>query len=284
MRLRDAFLRATAPKPRARIDLFHVAPIRASVIDAVAELCRRAASASAASRSGSSPPSLVERLEVVVRFLADPRAVQAGPGRPRPAADLRRHRDPLAGRRSARRRRRRARRRLRRLTGWQHRAAVVDTGDRGITDRGTTEWHHRPRSSPAMSTESRRALEAVVMVADEPVGPRAAGPAGRALAGGRRGDLRGARRHLRGRGARLPPGEGGRRLPLPEPRGLLRVRRALRARRPVRPALGRRARDAGDRRLQAADLAGPGRRDPRRQRRRRDAHAAAARLHRRGRP
>ena len=39
-----------------------------------------------------------------------------------------------------------------------------------------------------------------------------------------------------------------------------------------RPAVGRRPRDAGHRRLQAADLPGPGRGHPRRQRRRRDAH------------
>ena len=52
----------------------------------------------------------------------------------------------------------------------------------------------------------------------------------------------------------------------------------------TRPAVGRRARDAGHRGLQAADLAGPGRRDPRRQRRRRRAHPRAARLHRRDRP
>ena len=62
------------------------------------------------------------------------------------------------------------------------------------------------------------------------------------------------------------------------------VRRAVRARGPVGPAVGRRARDARHRRLQAAGVAGPGRRHPRRERRRRDAHAAAARLHRGGRP
>ena len=64
-----AFLRATAPRPVLRVDLTHVAPIRMSVADAVAELVdelprvgritfRRLTSA------------LIERLEVIVRFLA----------------------------------------------------------------------------------------------------------------------------------------------------------------------------------------------------------------------
>lgn len=67
--LKDAFMRATAPKPQPRIDLFHVAPIRASVIDAVADLCvelprRRQVSFRELTLS------LAERLEVVVHFLA----------------------------------------------------------------------------------------------------------------------------------------------------------------------------------------------------------------------
>ena len=69
---------------------------------------------------------------------------------------------------------------------------------------------------------------------------------------------------------------GGRRLPLPEPPRPRALRRALRARGPVGPPVGGRARDAGDRRLQAADLPGPGGGHPRRQRRRRDAHAASS--------
>ena len=36
--VRRAYLRAVAPKPAPRIDLDHVAPIRASVTDAIAEL------------------------------------------------------------------------------------------------------------------------------------------------------------------------------------------------------------------------------------------------------
>ncbi|MCB1014630.1 MAG: segregation/condensation protein A, partial [Acidimicrobiales bacterium] len=68
-RLRDAFLAAMAPKPVARIDLDHVAPIRMSVAEAVEEL------ADELPRTGpitfrALTQSLVERLEVVVRFLA----------------------------------------------------------------------------------------------------------------------------------------------------------------------------------------------------------------------
>jgi segregation and condensation protein A len=67
--LRAALLRAVTPKPQARIDLDHVAPIRASVIDAVAELLEElplVGSISFRALTGD----LVERLDVVVRFLA----------------------------------------------------------------------------------------------------------------------------------------------------------------------------------------------------------------------
>ncbi len=68
-RLRNAYLRATTPKPVPRIDLFHVAPVRASVADAVAELVDelpRCGRISFRRLTGG----LVERLEVIVRFLA----------------------------------------------------------------------------------------------------------------------------------------------------------------------------------------------------------------------
>ena len=64
-----AFLRAVAPKPSPRVDLDHVAPIRASVTDAVEELLDelpRTGRITFRELTGS----LVERLEVVVRFLA----------------------------------------------------------------------------------------------------------------------------------------------------------------------------------------------------------------------
>ena len=64
-----AYLRAVTPKPQPRIDLDHVAPIRASVTDAIAELVDelpRVGRITFRALTGD----LVERLEVVVRFLA----------------------------------------------------------------------------------------------------------------------------------------------------------------------------------------------------------------------
>jgi segregation and condensation protein A len=67
--LREAFLRAAAPKPVPRIDLDHVAPIRASVADAVAELLDELPRVGVIGFRRLTD-GLVERLEVVVRFLA----------------------------------------------------------------------------------------------------------------------------------------------------------------------------------------------------------------------
>jgi segregation and condensation protein A len=67
--LRVAYLRAVAPKPQPSIDLEHVAPIRASVADAVVELIDelpRVGRITFRELTGA----LVERLAVVVRFLA----------------------------------------------------------------------------------------------------------------------------------------------------------------------------------------------------------------------
>jgi segregation and condensation protein A len=67
--VRAAFLRAVTPKPQIRIDLEHVAPIRASVIDAVTELLEElplAGTLTFRELTGG----LVDRLDVVVRFLA----------------------------------------------------------------------------------------------------------------------------------------------------------------------------------------------------------------------
>jgi len=67
--VRQAYLRAMAPKPRPRVDLDHVAPIRASVTDAIAELVDelpRVGRITFRALTGD----LVERLAVVVRFLA----------------------------------------------------------------------------------------------------------------------------------------------------------------------------------------------------------------------
>lgn len=67
--LRAAYLRAVTPKPQIRIDLDHVAPIRASVTDAVAELLEELPIAGTISFRALTG-DLVERLDVVVRFLA----------------------------------------------------------------------------------------------------------------------------------------------------------------------------------------------------------------------
>ena len=69
-RLRAAFLRAITPKPETpRIDLFHVAPVRASVADAVVELLDELPRAGRITFARLTS-GLIERLEVIVRFLA----------------------------------------------------------------------------------------------------------------------------------------------------------------------------------------------------------------------
>ncbi|WCO69140.1 segregation/condensation protein A [Iamia majanohamensis] len=67
--LRAAFLRASAPRPEPRVDLDHVAPIGVSVADAVAELVDELPRVG---RIGfrALTAALVDRIEVVVRFLA----------------------------------------------------------------------------------------------------------------------------------------------------------------------------------------------------------------------
>jgi segregation and condensation protein A len=64
-----AYLRATTPKPAPFIDLFHVAPIRASVADAMVELLDELPRAGRISFRRLTD-GLVERLDVIVRFLA----------------------------------------------------------------------------------------------------------------------------------------------------------------------------------------------------------------------
>ncbi|MDP1820890.1 MAG: ScpA family protein [Acidimicrobiales bacterium] len=67
--LHRAFVRAVMPKPIVRIDLDHVAPIRASVNDAVVELLEELPLVGRISFRELTG-ALVERLDVVVRFLA----------------------------------------------------------------------------------------------------------------------------------------------------------------------------------------------------------------------
>jgi segregation and condensation protein A len=68
-RLRNAYLAAIQPRPQPRIDLFHVEPIRASVVDAVADLCRELPIAGRLTFRELTA-SLVDRVEVIVQFLA----------------------------------------------------------------------------------------------------------------------------------------------------------------------------------------------------------------------
>jgi segregation and condensation protein A len=67
--VREAFLRAIQPRPKPNIDLDHVAPIRASVTDAVKELAGELPLLGRTSFRRLTD-HCVERLEVVVRFLA----------------------------------------------------------------------------------------------------------------------------------------------------------------------------------------------------------------------
>ena len=68
-RLRTAYLKAVTPKVVPRIDLFHVAPIKASVADALVELVDELPRVGRISFRRLTD-GLVERLEVIVRFLA----------------------------------------------------------------------------------------------------------------------------------------------------------------------------------------------------------------------
>lgn len=68
-RLHQAFLTATAPRPSARVMLDHVAPIRASVGDAVAELLIELP-ARVRTTFRELTEGVAERLWVIVRFLA----------------------------------------------------------------------------------------------------------------------------------------------------------------------------------------------------------------------
>ena len=68
-RLHRAMMRAIIPRPVPRIDLFHVAPIRVSVADAVAELLDELPRVGRISFRRLTA-DLVERLDVIVRFLA----------------------------------------------------------------------------------------------------------------------------------------------------------------------------------------------------------------------
>ena len=67
--LRDALARLLAPRPEARVDLDHVAPIRVSVTDAVVELVEQLPQLGAVTFRRLTA-GIDERLSVIVRFLA----------------------------------------------------------------------------------------------------------------------------------------------------------------------------------------------------------------------
>ena len=69
LRLQRAYLRAITPKVVPRIDLFHVAPVKASVSDALTELIDELPRVGRISFRRLTS-GLVERIEVIVRFLA----------------------------------------------------------------------------------------------------------------------------------------------------------------------------------------------------------------------
>jgi segregation and condensation protein A len=68
-RLHQAFLRAMVPRPEPRVDLFHVAPVRVSVVEAVAELVDELPRVGRITFRELTA-AFVEKLEIVVRFLA----------------------------------------------------------------------------------------------------------------------------------------------------------------------------------------------------------------------
>ena len=67
--LRSAFLRAAAPRPAPRVDVRHLAMVKASVTDAVAELLDEVPRAGRITFRRLTA-ALVDRMEVIVRFLA----------------------------------------------------------------------------------------------------------------------------------------------------------------------------------------------------------------------
>jgi len=68
-KLHKAFIKAISPKPEPKVDLFHVAPVRLSVSEAVVDLVKSLPSMRSISfRDLTKGQS--ERMEVVVRFLA----------------------------------------------------------------------------------------------------------------------------------------------------------------------------------------------------------------------
>ena len=132
--------------------------------------------------------------------------------------------------------------------------------------------------------ELRPSLEALLMIADQPLDETTLATAvGYPVGGGRRPRSPRSPRSTpsRAAGFELRNVAGGWRYYTREE--FAAGRRGVRPRRPAGPADPGRPRDAGRGRLPAAGVAGPGLGDPRRQRRRRDAHPAHPRPGRGGR-
>ena len=132
--------------------------------------------------------------------------------------------------------------------------------------------------------ELRPSLEALLMVADQPLDVATHGDRRRAPRRRRRRRADRAGRGVHRAGPRLRAAQRRGRLAVLHPRGVRRGRRGVRAGGPAGAADPGRAGDPGRGRLQAAGLAGPGLGDPRRERRRRDAHPADPRPGRGGGP
>ena len=268
-----AALRGLAPKP-VEVQVDHIAPIRASVAR-----CRRGrARRPPGTRSAQLPPARRRRADAARGHRAlprRPRAVQAGRRRPRPGRDLRRSAACA-------------------VCGRARRPSMRPASPTGTSPRAHPRTHARrwPRSpSSRVRRPARRSHP-------KPACPRGApGRRGRGPGGDR------ARRAALPRAARRAPGrdieelcrelaaeydDAGRGFVLAKVAGGYRFqthpdlapyveRFVLEGQHvaAVRPG----ARDARDRRLQAAHLARTDLRDPRRQRRSGPEHAPAARLH-----
>ena len=194
---------------------------------------------------------------------------------------------PLDGRRAGRRGHPAGDRRIRpggrgqARPGPERRAAVTDVADvtEAVVEVPETARQDPPAGRPAAATaelELKPALEAVLMVVDEPATEE---HLAKVLERPRRAvaeALRELSDDYTGRGPRLRPAAGRRRLAFLHPARVRARRGELRPGRPARPPHPGRAGDAGGRRVPPAGQPLPGLRGPRGELRRRHAHPAAA--------
>ena len=267
---RAAGRRAARARRRRRssiVDTDHIAPVRASVRDAVESCC-----ACCPSRSRELPRARRRACRTgsrsIVRFLAVLELYKQG------VVDLVQFANfgELLVRRLQRRRgraRRRQPRRLGRRRRDRPRMHASSASSRTSPRRGA----RTARATRDATHEARRAIEAVVLAATEPVEPRLLAQLVELPVAGSRRCATSSRAEYEDAGPRLRARAGRGWLPLPDPSRPRAVRRAVRARGPARAAVGAGARDARDRRLQAADLARADLGDPWRQRRGHAHHA-----------